>query len=1225
MKFCLVFLATLLVIAEVRAAVQRIIICPVSKVNVTCKSLSDYAVDKGKQFGNNTDVVLLPGTHELSGVLTIVGVSNLSLSCDWSFSKVDVKCDNLSGLAFKRSKNITIKNISFISCGVNTLQPADAPIISALYFGKVTALTLENVEVLNSKGYGILAAQISGQVVIQHSVFQGNKLHGPSGGNVRLHFQECSEVSSSLTIRSTEFVNGSTLKKHASGLMVEIMCSAVTVQLDDVTASNNRGGNIQFKMRDSYNWQILITRSKIIGGRGVKGSGLYFSSKLDYRLCKKADVTAGPGSSMTLRDTHFERNAAEKFGGGFMAKLRDSDCNPTNITLLNCTFIGNEVTDTDGHGAAIKIKKYSVPRFYKRLGPPHQIKLKNGRFCNNVIFGSEGSVIQFGNIEKAALEDSHFKDNIGTAIAMTASDVIFTGNITFDNNTATNGGALRFCDSSAMFLNPNTTVIFKNNFARQVGGAIFAQEACLAEPKACFFQPAVKDTTPVTDLSTSYQITLNFINNTAGSAGDAIYGGDIDNCYTYTKFKTSNGTESYFLSSEVFNTTFSLKQEEIASEPYKVEFCEAGTDHGYYNIVTTLDLGTITPGKAFNVGVVAVGQRLGISPAVITAESLSGDSNTTITQTVDPVTPGKRCTYLNVTLQTTQVETTVELALKVQGSSSQAQNWNINRHKRNLPLFIGSCPWGFRLDETRRVCVCSVYYNYICDIETLRINVSEHIHFNWIGCDKSWNSTSYDMDSGLIIAHSCGRRQHCNYKVKSFPAVCNDSLCAEHRTGILCGSCRPGWSVVLGTGKCKSCPPSNKYLGLVVVYLAAGILLIVLLTKFKLTVSNGSFNGFLFFANLMHWNRNAFFPQFYNADILRLIIAWLNLDLGIEVCFFNGMTALHVIWLQIGYILYIVSLQVTIIILCRRYVIFTRFFGRNVTKVLSTLLTLLYGKTLTTVASAFTKVNIHVGTHNRKSYSVLSMDGNVRFGSREHVPLLVTASFLSLFLVTFTFSLVFIQILIKASSWKLFKWVARFQPFFETITGPCNFNYAFWPGYLFFMRAGYLIYQSFTLDGPLHDQLFTTSGIAMVTIIFSFLGPKGVYKKWSLNILELSLLVNFAITSLLVANGLRKNSHTVAVNTPRVSVAIALFTVLAYHFRSCIGVKRLKKIIVACITYVSAKRSKVYRQDFPPVVTRTDVTVSSSVPAEQTPLLPAAQGMPPVMKYDKLREPLMED
>ena len=335
----------------------------------------------------------------------------------------------------------------------------------------------------------------------------------------------------------------------------------------------------------------------------------------------------------------------------------------------------------------------------------------------------------------------------------------------------------------------------------------------------------------------TYQLTIkSLFSNTAGSARDAIYGGDIDNCFTYTKLESSNGNGSYFLSSEVFNTIFSLDEKEISSEPYQVELCETETELGLYRIVTDYDIGPIIPGKSFKIGVVAVGQRSGITPAFITAELVGDNHNTTITQTLNSTTPSRRCTYLNLTLLT--LKATVELTLKVQGSRSHTQYWKIDHHKRNVTLFIGSCPWGFRLDETQRVCVCSNYI--ICDINTLTIRVTPHYDFIWIGCDKSRNNTGSDFNSGLIYAHGC---HYCITKVKTIPgpAVCNDSLCAEHRSGILCGSCRPGWSIVLGTGKCKSCPPSNKYLGLVVVYLAAGILLIVFLTKSKLTVSNGSF------------------------------------------------------------------------------------------------------------------------------------------------------------------------------------------------------------------------------------------------------------------------------------------------------------------------------------------------------------------------------------------------
>lgn len=257
-------------------------------------------------------------------------------------------------------------------------------------------------------------------------------------------------------------------------MTVDSLCPGMVIHLNNVTASNNQGGNIQLNMRDyvASEWEILITNSTITGGNGNRGSGLYY---------------------------------------------------------------GNAVTDPNGHGAAIKMLKYSVPQFYNHFLPLYQIQITHGSFCNNVVDGTEASVVEFGNIEKASLEDCQFTDNHGTAIAMTSSSIIFTGHFDFDNNTATSGGALRFCDSSAMFLNNNTRVNFRNNHAKQVGGAIFAEEACLAEPKACFFQPVVTSNALVTELSTAYGIKLHFANNTAEVAGDAIYGGEIDHCYTYTK------------------------------------------------------------------------------------------------------------------------------------------------------------------------------------------------------------------------------------------------------------------------------------------------------------------------------------------------------------------------------------------------------------------------------------------------------------------------------------------------------------------------------------------------------------------------------------------------------------------------------------------------------------------------------------------------------------------
>ena len=1197
---------------------KLVTVCPASERNATCKSLTEYMSDSDDYFTNDTKVVFLPGTHWLSDVLVIAGVSNLSLSCEQSSSKADIHCDGLGGLVFNGSRSITIKNIKIISCGVSTSQLAGSP-LAALSFERVAGVTLDHVEVNNSTGYGVYAAEVSEQVTLQHSLFWNNNGETFVGGNAKFSFlQDCpAGLNSSLLIHSTVFSNGSTvtnLTNDASGLVIDGWCPGMTIYLCNVTANNNLGGNIQLNVI-AHNWRILLSNSTITDGSGAKGSGLYFESKLhSEQSCDNAAAENTDVDSLQIVNTTFKGNVAERFGGGLVVKLHDTDCKPANVTLHNCTFHGNEVTGPNGQGAAIKMYKYPTPRLNAHILPVYRVSIANSRFSQNIVHGIDASTLKLRNIERTDIQNCNFTDNIGTAIAMTSSSVVFSRNILFDNNAAVNGGALRFCDSSAMFLKNRTTVTFTNNHANLTGGAIFAQDSCLDEHKACFFQPIVRSNALVEDLS-EYEMQLYFAGNVAVEAGDAVYGGEIDSCYTYARLRNSSYDVSanHYFSREVFNSISSGlhtdSNQEISSEPSRVTLC--GPSEGQRN--ATLH---VIPGVPFNVCVVAVGQRLGVTPAFITAEVTSNNAM------IIPVDPNRKatreCACLQLVLQTAHIDQEIvyEVVLKVQKSQPQFQDQDEHQH---FNISVKPCPWGFQLREDR--CDCSRYLcpklKYCqCDINTLSLVITHADHdIAWIGCD---NASMHGDCSGkeLLYSNGCGRQEYCNHSHSYLylAAFSAGDICAKHRTGILCGSCQPGLSVVLGTGRCEYCPQSNKYLSLVVVYLAAGILLVIMLTKFTRNVSNGSLNGLIFYANLVHQNRGAIFPQFHNADLLRLVIAWLNLDLGIEVCFFNGMTALHVIWLQIGYIFYIVLLQVAIILLCRRYVIFTRFFGRNVTKVLSTLVTLLYAKTLTTVADVFGYAEIRSETGER--FKVLSVDGNIRFGAHQHIPLLVVASVLAIFIAVFSFSLLFIQVLIKLSSWRFFRWVARFQPFFETITGPCNFNYAFWPGYLFLLRVVVVISQH--CFGTKINRYISTF-LAVLTIIFSFLGPKGVYKKWSLNMFELSLMVNLAITFVLRSGG---KYGQIEVFSGHISVVISLFLYLAYHVY--LYNMWFKKKFVKLLKIRWLKCPNRGPGESPALVTCTDVTVSTCLPAEQTPLLPAAQGMPPVMKYDKLREPLME-
>jgi len=85
------------------------------------------------------------------------------------------------------------------------------------------------------------------------------------------------------------------------------------------------------------------------------------------------------------------------------------------------------------------------------------------------------------------------------------------------------------------------------------------------------------------------------------------------------------------------------------------------------------------------------------------------------------------------------------------------------------------------------------------------------------------------------------------------------------------------------------------------------------------------------------------------TETLTIFIAWLNLDLGIEICFYNGMDAYAKTWLQFAFPSYIWLAAGLIIFLSRRSTHMARLMGRNAIQVLATLFLLSYTKLLQTI------------------------------------------------------------------------------------------------------------------------------------------------------------------------------------------------------------------------------------------------------------------------------------
>lgn len=129
-----------------------------------------------------------------------------------------------------------------------------------------------------------------------------------------------------------------------------------------------------------------------------------------------------------------------------------------------------------------------------------------------------------------------------------------------------------------------------------------------------------------------------------------------------------------------------------------------------------------------------------------------------------------------------------------------------------------------------------------------------------------------------------------------------NSQCAFNHAGRLCGGCKENYSIAIGFSHCIYCPNNNN-LTLIIFFAAAGPLLLLVISIGNLTVSCGMINGLIFYANVV-WSYQSVLFLGTVLRILKVFIAWLNLDFGIEICFISGLNSFWKVWLQSIFPLY---------------------------------------------------------------------------------------------------------------------------------------------------------------------------------------------------------------------------------------------------------------------------------------------------------------------------------
>ena len=536
---------------------------------------------------------------------------------------------------------------------------------------------------------------------------------------------------------------------------------------------------------------------------------------------------------------------------------------------------------------------------------------------------------------------------------------------------------------------------------------------------------------------------------------------------------------------------------------------------------------SIYPGQQVEVSVVAIDQSGSTIPALIHTAVCSGD-NLIISETISYET-GENCTSRNYSV-TPKIPFN-QLEVHPSNKSGNMINLIVN-------VTFEVCPIGFEQSNSTGECICDNrlwQYTNSCKIDRQAILRNSSSTF--------WLKISYNSGTPEgFIHHPFCPLDYCTTENKYINLRDPDKQCNVNRSGLLCGKCKEGLSLVLGSSQCKEY--SNTYLALLIPFTLVGVVLVTLLFLLHLTVAAGTLHGLIFYANIVATNHHIFFPQSSNNPA-GIFIAWLNLDLGIQTCFYNGMDAYAKTWLELVFPVYIWVIVGFLVYISYRSVTVTKLFGSSPVSVLATLFLLSYAKVLRTIIAALTLTVLH---YPHKNEMVWIRDANIPLV--KYIPLTLVALLFLLFLfLPYTILLLLGQWLQTKSHLHLLSWVKspNLKAILDAYHAPYKPKHRYWTGLLLFIRCALFLVFAFNISGNDSINLLVICS-ATFGIIVGFALSGMVYKIWYLNALELSFILNLGILAVATHHVKLSEGSQGAVTYTSVGIAFLTFVgIVTYH------------------------------------------------------------------------------
>ena len=996
---------------------------------------------------------------------------------------------------------------------------------------------------------------VRNKITIDNSTFQHNSA-GNDGGVIRGYL-------SRMSISNDTFVHNSA---EDEGGVIYVENSRINIRAQTVIANNTASiGSVMW----ADGGITRVSRVSMTNNFANGSTAHFLESRVRFSnvmLSSNVGSLCAVESKITIRDTKMIQmksnlqKSVHKLNEGGAVTLFQSE-----LTFHGASLVAQSEAPSGGAIHATESKVYANGKITIANNTAKETGGGIYLYQSELTCRSTGSLIVK---ENTANERGGGIHAIGSSMRLKARRVKSTKSAEFAimNNKAKSGGGLyiemdtkiyilrsRYVDTEKS--KKQNFVVFKGNSADK-GGAVYISDDGMCnlntEEKECFFQLlGLYHKSAENEIKSSYR-SIYFRNNSALESGHSIYGGLLDRCrlspladphykinMTYYPLKNYSAETKLVRGLSYLHSISNVQNSDIGSPPVRVCFCRNGQpDCSFQPDPVSVRRGQLTE---IPISLAALDQiNRPLDKSIIYNRLGSGDD---LCQHHIQATDGK-CTLITFTGSFNETE---DLTLLTDGPCKEKME---SQARMTINAECPTCPIGFQLLQGEEGCRCGCDSNLLPHISNCSFSSSSLIRDTniWITLVNTTNISGAPQ----YLIHSYCPLDYCRSFISRVEINLNlpngaDAQCANNRSGLLCGSCRPGLSLSLGSSHCIQCPlhwPVNTAI-IVVGALLAGVVVVVTILVLNLTVALGTINAIIFYSNVFAIS----FSNSSSPSFTTVLISWLNLEAGLNVCFFKGMDAFWKTLLQLSFPLYIVILVILIIVISEYFSKFSRLIGkRNPVATLGTLILLSYNISLNTVITSlsFTILDYPDDHHE----IVWLADASVAYLRGKHIVLFIAALVILVIGIVYTLVLFFWQWILQHQDLVVLRWTRHHKlcHFIEPYHAPYSVKHRYWTGLLLLSRVILALVSAVNTSGDPRVTL-----VAVFFVIGCLLLAKGVianrvYKNGLIDVLETIVYFNILVTAALTWYALDTGKKQADLTCASVVVMFAhILGIAAFH------------------------------------------------------------------------------